>query len=180
MRMRFLCLLAVLLAGCTEPDVPPPAGAARSYPTSEATNATTVFLTESVVTTRIHSGRIVSWGDQDSAWAYNLDVDFFNREGKHTSKLKADSALVREKQRLLEGFGGVTIVTDDGRTLASQHLSWDDANRLITTDSFVTITRGQDVMKGYGFSSDPELTRIRLRRQVSGRISEPDALDDSL
>lgn len=150
------------------------------FPSSEATNATTVFLTESVVTTKIQSGRIISYSDQDSAWAYALHVDFYNRLGKHTSTLIADSALVREKARLLEGFGNVRIITDDGRTLDSQHLAWNDADRLITTDSLVTITRGEDVMKGYGFTSDPELTRISLRRQVSGRITDTDALDDSL
>jgi lipopolysaccharide export system protein LptC len=59
-------------------------------------------------------------------------------------------------------------------------LAWDDVGRLITTDSLVTITREQDVMRGYGFSSDPELTRIRLRRQVSGRITDTEAIQDSL
>lgn len=177
-----LGLLAMLaIAGCTEPESPiPQIATVQQFPSSEATNATTLFLTESVVTTRIHSGRIISFGDQDSAWAYTLSVDFYNRLGRHTSTLNADSALVREKARSLEGFGNVRIITDDGRTLDSPHLSWNDAGRLITTDSLVTIKRGEDVMTGYGFSSDPELTRIRLRRQVSGRISDTDAIEDSL
>lgn len=180
--IRFLVVLSVLLhSACTEPDVPAPESTSvEKFPSSEATNATTVFLTESIVTTRIHSGRIISFSDQDSAWAYKLEVDFYNSLGRHTSTLNADSALVREKARLLEGFGNVRIVTDDGRTLESSHLAWDDAGRLITTDSLVTITRGEDVMRGYGFSSDPELTRIRLRNQVSGRITDTDVIEDSL
>lgn len=171
----------IIIAGCGEPETPAPAVTTiQLFPTSEATNATTVFLTESVITTKIHSARIVSYADQDSAWAFKLNVDFFNRLGKHTSTLNADSALIREKARLLEGFGNVRIVTDDDRTLESSHLAWDDAGRLITTDSLVTITRGEDVMRGYGFSSDPELTRIRLNRQVSGRISDTEVIKDSL
>jgi len=178
----YLGLCAVLtLYGCTEAETPTPQPTtAQQFPSSEATNATTVFLTESIVTTRIQSARVISFSDQDSAWAYKLAVDFYNRVGEHTSKLNADSALVREKARLLEGYGNVRIVTDDGRTLESQHLAWDDAGRLITTDSLVTITRGEDIMKGYGFVSDPELTRIRLRRQVSGRITDTDVIQDSL
>lgn len=175
----FLVMLALL--GCSEAETPVPQPTTmQQFPSSEATNATTVFLTESVVTTRIHSARILSYSDQDSAWAYGLTVDFYNRTGAHTSTLNADSALVRERARLLEGFGNVRIVTDDGRTLESPHLAWDDSGRLITTDSLVTITRGEDVMKGYGFASDPELTRIRLRRQVSGRITDTDVIEDSL
>lgn len=178
--LRLLIAGVVLLTGCAEPETPSRPTTIQIFPTSEATNATTVFLTESVITTRIQSGRIISYSEQDSAWAYNLNVDFFNREGRHTSTLKADSALIRERARLLEGFGDVRIVTDDRRTLESSHLAWNDAERLITTDSLVTITRDQDVMRGYGFSSDPELTRIRLRRQVSGQIIDTDAIQDSL
>ncbi len=182
-----LCAIAIMAAlglsalSCSEPETPVPQSTTiQVFPSSEATNATTLFLTESVVTTKIQSGRIISFADQDSAWAYALHVDFYNRLGEHTSTLKADSALVREKARLLEGFGNVRIVTDDDRVLESSHLAWNDANRLITTDSLVTITRGEDIMKGYGFTSDPELTRIRLRRQVSGRITDTGALEDSL
>ena len=181
-RIRLFIGIALLgLAGCAEPETPAPATTTiHLFPTSEATNATTVFLTESIITTRIQSGRIISYSDQDSAWAYGLHVDFYDRLGKHTSTLKADSALIRERARLLEGFGNVRIETDDRRTLESSHLAWDDVGRLITTDSLVTITREQDVMRGYGFSSDPELTRIRLRRQVSGRITDTEVIEDSL
>jgi LPS export ABC transporter protein LptC len=179
---RYLVFGAVVVHfGCTEIETPAPQPTTvQQFPSSEGTNATTVFLTESIVTTRIQSARVISFSDQDSAWAYKLVVDFYNRLGEHSSKLNADSALVREKARLLEGFGNVRIVTDDGRTLESQHLAWDDAARLITTDSLVTITRDEDVMRGYGFSSDPELTRIRLRNQVSGRITDTDVIQDSL
>jgi LPS export ABC transporter protein LptC len=180
--MLIIALLSVaVMGGCTEPETPVPQSTTiQIFPSSEATNATTVFLTESTVTTKIQSGRIISYADQDSAWAYALHVDFYNRLGQYTSTLIADSALIREKARLLEGFGNVRIVTDDGRTLDSPHLAWNDTERLITTDSLVTITRGEDVMKGYGFSSDPELSRIKMRRQVSGRITDTDELDDSL
>ena len=167
------------LFACGEQKVPAPQPATQSFPSSEATNATTVFLTGSIVTTRIKSGRIISYSDNDSAWGYVINVDFYNQEGAHTSTLFADSALVREKSRLLEGFGNVKIVTDDGRTLKSPHLAWDDKDRLITTDSLVVITRGADQMSGYGFSSDPELSHIRLKNQVRGTITDTKALEDS-
>ncbi len=176
---RTLCLIALLLGvvSCTdeEPTVKPPA---EQYPSSEATNATTVFLTGSVVTTKIKSGRIVSYSDQDSAWAFNLVVDFFDSSGAHTSRLRSDSALIRERRRVLDVFGNVKVTTDKGTTLSSQHLAWSDSSRTISTDSLVVITRGEDVMSGYGFRSDPELTHIVFRRQVSGLISDPKALEE--
>lgn len=162
--------------GAQEPAVKPPA---QTFPSSEATNATTVFLTGAVVTTKIKSGRIVNYAERDSAWAYELLVDFFNEAGKHTSLLLADSALLREHQRGLEVFGHVRIRADKGTTLTSEQLAWNDSSRTISTDGYVVITRGDDVMAGYGFQSDPELTRIKLRRQVTGKMTDTKALKDS-
>jgi LPS export ABC transporter protein LptC len=172
-------LSAFILASCgdQEPTVKPPA---QTFPSSEATNATTVFLTGAVVTTKIKSGRIISYSDRDSSWAYDLLVDFFDEAGTHTSVLRADSALVRERQRGLEVFGNVHITADKGTKLKSEHLAWEDSKRLIHTDGYVVITRSKDIMAGYGFESDPELTRIKLRRQVTGSMTDTKKLTDSL
>jgi LPS export ABC transporter protein LptC len=170
----YLVLTATLLScSVEEPEV---VSEVQSFPSSEATNATTDFMTGSVVTTRIQSGRIVHFAEYDSAWAYTLTVDFFDETGTHTSILTADSSLVREKQRFLEVYGAVKIVTDDGRTLVTDRLAWDDEKGRIHTDSYVEITEGDDLMTGYGFDSNPELTDIRLRK-VSGRLTDPEILD---
>jgi LPS export ABC transporter protein LptC len=171
----FVAILAILSCTNEEPTVKPPA---EQYPSSEATNATTVFLTGSVVTTKIKSGRIVSFTEQDSSWAFELFVDFYDSSGTHTSTLRSDSALIRERRRLLDVFGNVQVNTDKGTTLDSEHLAWSDSSRTISTDSLVVITQGEDVMSGYGFRSDPELTRIVFRRQVSGLLSDPQALEE--
>jgi len=167
----------MLAVSCTddEPSVKPPS---EHYPSSEATNATTVFLSGPVVTTKIKSGRIVSYSEQDSAWAFNLVVDFFDSSGTHTSKLQSDSALIRERRRLLDVYGNVQVTSDKGTTLNSEHLAWSDSSRTISTDSLVVIKRGEDVMSGYGFRSDPELTKIVFRRQVSGMLADPKALEE--
>lgn len=172
-----LCATLALAISCTneEPSVKPPA---EEFPSSEATNATTVFLSGSVVTTRIKSGRIVSYSEQDSSWAYHLTVDFFDSSGTHTSTLKSDSALIRERRRLLEVFGHVKVTTDKGTTLNSEHLAWNDSSRTISTDSLVVVKRGDDVFSGYGFRSDPELTHIVFRRQVSGVLTDTEMLED--
>ncbi len=177
---RFMLLvLAIVIASCgtQETTVKPPP---QSFPSSEATNATTVFLTGAIVTTKIKSERIVSYADRDSAWSHGLLVDFFDAEGKHSSVLRADSALVRERRRGLEVFGNVGITTDKGTKLKSDHLAWNDSSRVIHTDGYVVITRDKDVMAGYGFESDPELTHIKLRRQVTGTVTDTKKLTDSL
>lgn len=171
-----MIVVAVCAMGC-ESEQPAKTPPAEQFPSSEAYNATTEFYSGPIVTTRIKSGRIVSWADQDSSWSFDMHVDFYDSTGAHTSTLQADSALIRELKRRLEVFGNVEVITDAGTTLESEHLAWDDSNRLISTDSFVVVTRGDDVMSGYGFRSDPELERIVFRRQVSGRLTDTKLLE---
>ena len=174
-RWRVVGAVPILFGSCTveEPEVQPET---QTFPSSEATNATTVFLTGAVVTTRIQSGRIVHYAVRDSAWSYELVIEFFDEAGAPTSVMHADSALVREKARFLEVYGDVRIVTEDGRTLTTDRLAWNDESRRIYTESYVEITEGDDIMAGYGFESNPELTDIKLRR-VTGTMSDPEMLD---
>lgn len=172
-------ILVLILVSC-EPDAPSVPQELQSFPSSEAINSTTVFLTGAVVTTRITSARMVHFSEQDSAWAFELNIDFYDDAGEHTSTLIADSAYVRERDHFLEVFGAVRITTDDGRILTTDRLAWDDVDQRIYTESFVEITRGEDMMSGYGFESDPELKHIKLRRQVSGTLTDTKTLNDSL
>ena len=85
-------LLAAIVVGCSEDQPVKKPVIAQQFPSSEAYNATTDFLRGSTVTTRLKSGRIVRYADQDSAWAYELNVDFYDSTGAHTSNLVADSS----------------------------------------------------------------------------------------
>jgi len=182
LRASAITTLALLLigiaTGCSENQPVKKPVVAQQFPSSEAYNATTDFLRGSTVTTRLKSGRIVRYADQDSAWAFELNVDFFDSTGAHTSNLVADSALVREAKKRLEVFGHVHITTEQGTTLDSPHLAWSDSTETISTDSLVVVKRGDDVMSGYGFRSDPQLSRIVFRRQVSGQIANPEELEE--
>ena len=40
------------------------------------------------------------------------------------------------------------------------------------------VKRGDDVFSGYGFRSDPELTHIVFRRQVSGVLTDTEMLEE--
>ena len=177
LRIQMVAVILCAIVSC-QIEEPVERPVSQVFPSSEAVNATTIFLTGAVVTTRIKSARIVHHAERDSAWAYTLLIDFFDETGKHSSVLNADSAYVREKDRFLEVYGNVRIVTDDGRTLVTDRLAWDDSERRIHTDSYVEITEGEDLMTGYGFESNPELTNIKLKH-VTGRIADP-AVFDSL
>ena len=49
---------------------------------------------------------------------------------------------------------------------------------MISSDVFVSIVRETDTLRGIGFSSDRELRRVKIFKQVSGSFSE-DVLNEA-
>lgn len=133
-------------------------------------NSVIVFTVNGIKTTVVKAKYIEKYLEQDLTEASGLYVDFFNQDGQHTSVLVADSGDIKEKKQLMEVRGNVVVTTDKGVKLETQTLRWDPNTAMIVTDDFVKITRGQDVVTGYGMESDQELKHIKIKKNVSGEI----------
>lgn len=106
-------------------------------------------------------------------------VDFFEDE-EHVSKLTADRGILLQTTDDLEARGNVLVATDDGARLKTEVLFWNHSESRIHTDEYVEITRGEDVLTGYGLEADPGLDRVELKREVRGSLrGDPEDLVES-
>jgi LPS export ABC transporter protein LptC len=133
-------------------------------------NSVVIFTVNGIRSTVVKAKYIEKYLAQDLTKAVGLNVDFFDREGKHTTVLVADSGDIQEKKQLLSVHGEVVVTTDRGVKLETKTLRWDPNSAKIVTDDFVKITRGQDVVTGQGMESDQELKNIKIKKNVSGEI----------
>jgi len=181
-RLTGVAVLAVVLtlAGCSKHQ-PPKSDQAitEEFPTSWAKNTMTVFTTAGIKTTEIFSDSVVSFAEKDSMQAYRVRVNFYDNSGEWMSELTADSGVIRERTEYLEVFGTVRIATRDSAHLATEQLAWDPAKSKIVTDAFVTITKGGDIISGYGMESDSDLKEIVLKRQIKGEMRDYEQVFDS-
>jgi hypothetical protein len=115
---------------------------------------------------------------QDSTLAWNLDVRFFNKQGQQTSHLVSDSGLVRETINLMIANGSVVAVNEDDVRLETEQLIWHGNEEMIRTDSFVTIYQKGDTLRGWGLETDKELKRIKIKKQVSGSLADPEKYEE--
>lgn len=69
-----------------------------------------------------------------------VNVKFWNRS-PNPNYLKADWAKVVDKKKFYEGKGNVEMINNDGDTLRTNHIFWDNKNRRIFTQDTVTIKR---------------------------------------
>jgi LPS export ABC transporter protein LptC len=102
----------------------------------------------------------------------------FYRDGAVEAVLDSETGEIDEKTNNTTAYGNVVVVTQDGRTLKSQVLHWDNARELIHTDKYVEFTDGDQVLTGYGLETDPNLTNLTLRQHITGHAPSQDATED--
>jgi hypothetical protein len=107
----------------------------------------------------------------------NLDIDVLDSAGNVSTNIVGDSGMFRENNELADIYGNVVVVTEDSARLETDYLWYDSYTRRIKTDAFVRITRGDDVVTGWGLDADNKLTRIKILNKVSGKLKNVEQVD---
>ena len=111
------------------------------------------------------SEKLYKKNNADALLVGNVEVDFFNDEGKHISILYSDSARINEQNNNLRANGNVYVVSDSGYTLTTKELLWDNRYKMIVAeDSVMFTTTAGDTLYGRGFESDMDLEQWRIFR----------------
>jgi len=146
-------------------------------PDQQIMGAEIALFKGSVETTNIKADYIEKYNKQDSTLAWGLNVHFYDKDGKETSHLVADSGLVRETVQWMMANGNVVVTSGrDSSRLETQQLFWDGRDQKVTTDSFVTIYQDGDTLMGYGFEADQDLRGFKIKRQVSGAFKDTEEI----
>jgi LPS export ABC transporter protein LptC len=103
--------------------------------------------------------------DDNSRFEFrNVRTTFNTPTGAPNGTLTAKRGRYDIRQRLLEGFGNVVVVTTDGKRLLTPHLRFDQARNVVRSDSAFTLIDGTRRHQGVGFESDPNVTRFVCKR----------------
>ena len=103
--------------------------------------------------------------DDNSRFEFrNVRTTFNTPTGAPNGTLTAKRGRYDMRQRVLEGFGDVVVVTTDGKRLLSPHLRFDQSRNLVRSDSAFTLIDGSRRTTGSGFESDPNITRFVCKR----------------
>lgn len=101
----------------------------------------------------------------------NVYCEFYDKNnGSISSILKADSAIVEDDTKDMYAYGKVSVTSDSTKTkLNSSLLKWDNAKQLLLTDKFVRIESPYEIIEGFGFESNLNLSNYKIFK-VSGQI----------
>lgn len=94
---------------------------------------------------------------QEVLFIGEVQLDFFDLEGQHSSTLSADTGRIDEQRHLFTANGNVYVESDSGMTLTTSVLFWNESKELIFTDQKIVFTTETDTLYGIGFESDANL-----------------------
>ncbi len=103
-------------------------------------------------------------------------AEFFDRDGNSESQLSSKYAIYYAEKDLWEVKDSVVVINQAGEILNTDQLFWDEKNRLIYSNSFVKITRPNEVITGEGFEADETFTRWKIKKIRGTLYLDDDAL----
>jgi len=165
-------LAIILMAACAEQEdrsaeliQPQPA----RIPTQE------MWASRIIITEAGHKQAILDYGhmiqyrgDERSYFDEGVQVDFFDREGRHASRLTANTGTYHQKDESVQGLGNVIVVSDSGYVMKTERLEYIAATEKIRSDTLVMMISPQlDTLWSVGFESNADLThRVFYRPRI--------------
>lgn len=87
-----------------------------------------------------------------------------------SSRLYADSCQVEDDTKNIYAYGNVIVKSDSSKTqLTTNLLKWDNEKQLLHSDKFVKINSPFEIIEGYGFQSNLDLSHYKIFK-VSGQV----------
>jgi LPS export ABC transporter protein LptC len=169
-----LCGTLLVAAACRKQGAAPPIKRGRTM----ADSAEQVMLNVRMLLV----DRGVQRGEMFADTAYVFDdntrfelrrvrATFNSTTGAKDGVMSADRGRYAMREQLLEGFGNVVIVTNEGKRLSTPYLKYMQGLNEVSTDTNFTLVEPGRNVSGIGFTADPQLTRIKVLRAAKGRGS---------
>ncbi len=114
----------------------------------------------------------ISYGSDQPMELKNLTVHFYDGGTEVRSTLRSRRGLVDDRTQTLVARDSVVVETPKGERLETESLHWDPKQQKITTEDPFRFTRGGDVLTGIGISTDPDLTRYSIGKEVRAEVRD--------
>lgn len=163
-KLIFLILIISLIFSCSDEKNKAVSIDTKNYPDQESWDAT-IFITKDGKTVgNLKAGHVQKFTKKKiTLLDENLQVDFYNEMGEHTSVLTSDGGKIFDLKQDMVAYGNVVVVSDSGLTLFTDTLKWNNKEQKIYSEIPVKIiSQDQDTLYGNSFISDPNLINYEI------------------
>ncbi len=96
-------------------------------------------------------------------------VDFFDERKQSSSKLSANYAMHYINDGKIHMQDSVVVWNRQGDRFEAEDLIWDEKGQKVYSEEFVKISTPEQIIYGYGFTSDLEFNHWKLK-QITGEV----------
>ncbi len=171
--LLFSFSLLVSLLSCRE-GIDPKALAIYDGPVNSAQNIHILHSDSAVLRSEITAPKQLEFANGDLEFPEGIDIQFFNLQGQLETIMRADKGYFLRDQNLYRGEGNVQVknLPKDQR-LQTEELFWNQAQRKIYTEKFVTIQERQTLFNGTGMEADDGFSSYKLKKVRDSRTLLP-------
>jgi LPS export ABC transporter protein LptC len=161
------------LPSCRE-SVDPSAMAAYEGPINSAMDIHILHSDSAVLRSEITAPKQLEFANGNLEFPEGIDIQLFNVNGQLETTLRADRGFFMRDQNLYRGEGDVQVknLSKDQR-LQTEEIFWNQAEKKIYTEKFVTIQERQTIFNGTGMEADDSFSNYRLKKVRDSRTVLP-------
>ncbi len=173
---RLYILLVFILSAlisCRE-SVDPDALKVYDGPINAATNILLIHSDSAIIRSEITAPRQLEFQNGNLEFPEGIEIQFFTVEGLLETTMRADRGFFIKEENLYRGEGNVQIqnLIKDQR-LQTEEIFWNQAEKKIFTDKFVTIQERQTLFNGTGMEADDSFSTYKLKKVRDSRTVLP-------
>jgi len=172
-----LLLASITLLSCSERMVEESAELRDITPTQTIENFTMTESYEANAEWKLLAKHADIYDKKKTALVTDLRVDFY-KDGEVSSVLTADWGIIDLSNNDMTAYDHVMVIASEGERLETSKLRWDASDFRIRSDEPVRFTKGESVINGIGFDSDPALTNFSTTKMV-GTLTDEDVQEYS-
>ncbi|MGQ0712410.1 MAG: LPS export ABC transporter periplasmic protein LptC [Gemmatimonadaceae bacterium] len=170
-RSRGAVALVTLLLACGEGTAPPQISTSPLADSADQLmfGINTLLTDRGVLNAELQADTAFFFDENTRIELRGVTLTFYTRTGERNSVLTSREGTYNTRQSRMEARGNVVVVSEDGRRLTSEQLRYDQGRNEISSDSAFVLTEPGRRLEGIGFTSDPNMDRVRVHRLIEGQ-----------
>jgi LPS export ABC transporter protein LptC len=158
----FIFLLLLFITSCKNKEVNKPL--IYEGPLQEAEDVLMNYTENDRMKAILKAKKVFEYQNGDREFPEGIYLEFFDKTGKLTSTLKANTAFYFKNENKWRGRGNVEVKNiEKNQRLNSEELFWMPGTKKISTQKFVTITTETDVVYGTELEAAEDMSTYTLK-----------------
>lgn len=159
---------AILFFACKKNDIEKikAFGSPEELPILEATNFETLSTDSGTIRFFLKAPKLLRYendGKNYHEFPEGLLLIKYDENHNVTSSIKADYAKEFIKEEKWEAKNNVIVTNENGDSLKTEHLIWDEKNETIFTEEYVKIISADKIITGTGLTSDQNMQNWKIK-----------------